>query len=454
VYGHVLLWHQQQNTVYLNAAAGGSYVGPNIANNPGFETWTTATSAPDTWTYANGSTYFSQTTAAANVHSGSYALAVGGYGANGGSGWRVQLKTTIPTIVGHKYTISFWAKGSTIGLTGGPGNPNIGGCYWQGEWDASGSVKYTGDQQITSTAWTKYDMKFDGSTVTPAAATTSTAIQFDMGTIAIGETVWLDDVVINDYTQDSIDAAANASNKILVAARLDSVMQLWIQGNAVAPGIVTHYKGKIPAWDVANEVMTDAGVIRDNKNTSAGNGIYVWTDILGKTGIVNAFKYAHAADPAAKLFINDYNLEASKAKTDSMVALVNYLKSKGAQVDGIGTQMHCSLSSSYAGIDYMFQQLAATGLLVKITELDVTMSASALDHTVGDPITLGYQANMYKYIISSYMKNVPAAQRYGITVWGVDDPDSWRASQLPLLWDKNFAKKPAYSGFLQGLKQQ
>jgi GH35 family endo-1,4-beta-xylanase len=65
------------------------------------------------------------------------------------------------------------------------------------------------------------------------------------------------------------------------------------------------------------------------------------------------------------------------------------------------------------------------------------------------------QSAKYNYVVNSYLKNVPSGQRFGITVWGVDDPESWiilsqGQQDAPLLFDRNFARKPAYAGFLQG----
>jgi hypothetical protein len=81
-----------------------------------------------------------------------------------------------------------------------------------------------------------------------------------------------------------------------------------------------------------------------------------------------ARQYGNSSD---KLFINDYGLENSLAKCDGLIDYVSYIESKGAQVDGIGTQMHLSLSADTSKIAQMFQKLAATGKLIKISEFDI-----------------------------------------------------------------------------------
>jgi endo-1,4-beta-xylanase len=204
-----------------------------------------------------------------------------------------------------------------------------------------------------------------------------------------------------------------------------------------------------------NELFADNGNIRSNTNTDVTpSDVLVWSNYLGRDYALKAFQYAAAADPTATLYINDYNLESSNAKLDSLIAYVAELKARGAKVDGIGTQMHVTRNTGYAGIDRMFQKLAATGLKIRISELDVrtVLTSAAAGPT---PQLLAYQAAMLEYIVDSYIKHVPAAQRGGITVWGVVDKYSWlynNGKEFPLLYDNEYNKKPAYGGFLQGLR--
>lgn len=432
VFGHNLLWYQNQNATYLNGITGASGVTPpNLVPNGDFETWSVS-SNPDQWSvYNHSSGSFSQGTGAGNVESGSSSLQVTVTAA--AAAYTTQIvSASFPTISGHQYRVSFFIKALAAG------------GYWQLE--APFGVNYTGTQSCPTT-WTNETYNFNGSG-------SNASIGFDMG-YANG-TYFIDNVTVVDLTA----AAANAS-PAAVAQRLDSVMQLWISG---PNGIVTRYAGKVKAWDVVNEPMSDGnGALRTSANTTIPSprpaDWFFWTDVLGRTAALSAFQYAHAADPNALLFINEYNLETNTQKLDSLIAYVNELKGEGAHIDGIGTEMHISWNTPYTGIDQAFQALAATGLKIRISELDVKINPllkvgfTALGP---DPVLLGAQAQMYNYVINSYIKNVPAAQRYGVTVWGVDDPNSWLNSKgptdYPLLFDSTFRKKPAYGGVMQALK--
>jgi endo-1,4-beta-xylanase len=131
------------------------------------------------------------------------------------------------------------------------------------------------------------------------------------------------------------------------------------------------------------------------------------------------------------------------------------LKQQGVPIDGIGTEMHITISTAKAGIDYMFQKLAATGLKIRISELDVKVNGNSIYDFSLTPQVLAYQSTTYHDVVSSYLKNVPVAQRQDITVWGVNDANSWlykNGADFPLLFDNSYTPKPAYNGFLQALQ--
>lgn len=415
IFGHTLVWHQNQNANYLKSFAGIIIPTPlNILNNPGFESglsgWSTFNSGNPagsaTITTGSGSNEFRTGTGSVKVINPT---------AYPGSQWRVQVSSTaFATTPTKQYKISYWVKaasaGGSIRLSTGPT-----------------SAQYQGDQTI-GTSWQQV-------TFIITANLSSTTFLFDMGQAA--NTYYIDDASVTEIT-----VAPPAGD---IAIKLDQAMKTFITES------VTRYKGDVYAWDVVNEPMADNGTIRTNSNTTTtGSDVLVWSNYLGKDYALKAFQYAKTADPDALLFINDYSLESNTAKLDSLIKYVEYLNIKGAQVDGIGTQMHILVNTSYDGIDKAFQKLAGTGLKVRISELDIRINSSGRTGFTTTPEILSFQAAMYKYVIDSYIRNVPAAQRGGITVWGVTDADSWYVTvqnkvDFPLLFDNHYAKKPAFS---------
>jgi endo-1,4-beta-xylanase len=439
VYGHNLSWYQQNNTTYLSGIVSGSAAGssnlPNLLMNGGFETtggglfvnWTVFNPANNT----GGNGYFAIGTGA-DAHSGTNSMQA--IVTTGGTNYLVQMSSAgFTTIVGHKYNVSFWIKAATAG-----GSEQI---EFQYDAPTGTSAQYSGNMNNT-TAWTQVNFSF-------TATGTTARLVFDMGQVV--NTYDVDDVSVTDVSAAPPAPAA-------VATAVDSVFKNWITST------VTHYAGKITAWDVVNEPMSDGtGALRTSANAGVSPlpaGQFYWSDYLGRQYALKAFQYARAANPSALLFVNEYNLESSPTKLDSLLGYVAELQAAGAPIDGIGTQMHISILTPNTGIDAAFQRLAATGLKIRISELDIRLNPQeqpGFNPLAIDTSLLSQQSAKYNYVVNSYLKNVPSGQRFGITVWGVDDPESWiilsqGQQDAPLLFDRNFARKPAYAGFLQGLK--
>ncbi|TGZ83773.1 glycosyl hydrolase family 10 protein [Ascodesmis nigricans] len=197
--------------------------------------------------------------------------------------------------------------------------------------------------------------------------------------------------------------------------------------------LVTRYKGLIHHWDVVNEVFNEDGSLRDS----------VFLRVLGEEYIPLSFRIAHAADPDARLYINDYNLDFSGPKLEGMVALVNRLVQQGVPVHGIGTQAHLVVGNG--AIPYFrgtLERLVSTGLEVAVTELDVRMAVPVTEER------LRRQREDYALVVKACRE----VQRcVGVTVWGVSDKHSWVPNTFPgqgaaLLWDEEYKKKLAYEG--------
>ncbi len=358
---------------------------------------------------------------------------------------------------GKTYNMTMTIKGSKSGKVSGR----------LGDWSVNGpnySVSF-------NTEWQNVTVK-----ITPALETSFLLIQVPN---------YIGDVYIKSIKFEGnkpakmIPQTAQEMHDTLVYA-----MDKWIKGMMEACG------GKVKAWDLVNEAISGGGndgqgnyLLQHSKaynpsgNPDAtwdvGGDAFYWQDYMGDLEYVRqACRLARKYGPEdIKLFINDYNLESDWDNNGKVKSLVGWIKKWEAdgvtKIDGIGTQMHISCyenanlqNSNKTHITNMFQIMAASGKLCRVSEMDmgyVRGSNKWVDGLKTEQLTEAEHkkmADFYQWIIKEYFRIIPPEQQWGICQWCTNDAPSnsgWRGGEPVGIWDANNYRKHVYAGFVRGL---
>jgi GH35 family endo-1,4-beta-xylanase len=443
LFGHTLTWHSGQNATYLN-----SLIAP-VELPAGSDPGQGGINVPSESGYAMKMTNPSVVNA-----------------------WEAQTAYDIAGIeTNTEYILKIAAKGSKSGSIG---------------IDLQATANYTGDSFgaiALTTEYKEYELKL-----------TTTAIRnrfiFNFGQYA--GTVFIDDISLKKVgTNVDIIAGGNFENGISGwfgwgnnSTRAQSAEGEGYGGpggtviektpeekktiltdalETFISGIMSVTKDHVKAWDVVNEPMSDwpdqyalkTGI---GKADIAEDEFY-WQDYLGKDYAVKAIQFARKyGNPNDILFINDYGLEGGGNKCKGLIDYVKYVESKGAKVDGIGTQMHINITANKDDIVNMYKLLAATGKMIKVSELDIGLGDN-IKTANATAAMYQQQAEMYKFVIEKYFEIIPKAQQYGITIWSpLDSPDRensfWRRGEPIGIWTESYVRKPAYQAVVEALQKQ
>ena len=212
--------------------------------------------------------------------------------------------------------------------------------------------------------------------------------------------------------------------------------------------VVKRYKDDVYGWDVVNEAIDDRDSIIYRQSA--------WYKICGEDFIAKAFEYAHAADPKAILFYNDYNTENPK-KREKIYQMVRKLKEAGIPIHGVGLQGHWSVNNpSREELEKSIQLFSSLGLQVQITELDVSVyggrqggqliQGQTQAASTFTPEMEEQQREKYKMMFDVFRQYKDKVT--GVTFWNVSDRYSWLDGRgrknYPLLFDMNRQPKKAY----------
>ena len=443
VYGHTLAWHSQQPKAWLlklladKKVEGGEDVWETVANKDFRSDKTIGWKATESeWGYFNS---FSSTDGLKVTTTKSYP-------------WQVQFvpMSDIALTSGKTYTMTMTVKGTGSGkLDGRVGD-------WSG--GANFSVNF-------NTEWN--DVKVE---VKPT---------LDNNFILLHVVNYVGDVYIKNIKFEGYEGQTRPLTQEERHDTLVWAMDKWIKGMMEA------CDGKVKAWDLVNEAVAGADNDRDGYydlqhsegyaqgTWDVGGDAFYWQDHMGDLEYIRqACRLARKYGPEdIVLFINDYNLESDWDNNKKLKSLINWIEKWEAdrvtKIDGIGTQMHisCFENNTHQNnikkhITQMFQLMANSGKLVRVSELDMgyvrgsnRWGASSKTNELTEA-EHKKMADFYEWIIKEYFRIIPPKQQWGICQWCTTDAPAnsgWRGGEPVGIWDINNYRKHVYAGFVRGL---
>ena len=452
VYGHTLAWHSQQPKGWLLKLLAdkpdptAEEVYTEVANKD-FRKDKTVGWKPDNHETELGFSFTFDTTNGMKVTTTkSYS-------------WEVQFvpMNNILLEIGKTYKMTFTVKGSKSGKLDGR----------LGSWDqnagANFSINFTTDWQ---------DVSVD---VKPTMSSNFILLHVPN---YIGD-VYIKNIKFEGNQTPRVPQTAQEMHDTLVYA-----MDKWIKGMMEA------CDGKVKAWDLVNEAISGGGndgsgnyLLQHSQSYNpsgnpdatwdVGGDAFYWQDYMGDLEYIRqACRLARKYGPEdVKLFINDYNLESDWDNNQKVKSLIGWIKKWEkdgvTKIDGIGTQMHISCfenntiqNSIKSHITTMFQLMANSGKLVRVSELDMGYvrgsnrwgsSVKTADLTEAEHKKM---AEFYEWIIQQYLTIIPADQQWGICQWCTTDAPAnsgWRGGEPVGIWDSSYYRKHVYAGFVRGL---
>ena len=451
VYGHTLAWHSQQPKGWLLKL---------LADKPD-------PNAEEVFTTVASKDFRTQQSVGWTSDKNQYGFSISFDATNGmkihttkkcTNSYDVQfiVMENIPVTVGKTYKMTMTVKGSSNGKLHSK----------LGDW---GNGQYP-DIPFT-TEWSDVEVQYKG-------VVANSFFMLQCGDF-VGD-IYVKNIKFEGYTRPAVPQTAQEMHDTLVYA-----MDKWIKGMMAA------CNGKVKAWDLVNEAISGGG--NDGKGNyllqhsqsynptgnpdatwDVGGDAFYWQDYMGDLEYVRqACRLARKYGPEdVKLFINDYNLESDwddNKKVKSLIAWIKKWEEDGVtHIDGIGTQMHIScfednntLNGIKSHITKMFQLMANSGKLVRVSELDMGYvrgknnrwgnSTKTADLTEDEHKKM---ADFYEWIIKEYFRLIPAAQQWGICQWCTTDAPAnsgWRGGEPVGIWDLNYYRKHVYAGFVRGL---
>ncbi|MGA2288945.1 endo-1,4-beta-xylanase [Bradyrhizobium sp.] len=210
--------------------------------------------------------------------------------------------------------------------------------------------------------------------------------------------------------------------------------------------VVGRYRGAVQCWDVVNEPL--AHWPEDDASFRPS----IWASRLRGNYLPIALRATAAADPGARLVLNEYDLEFSgprfMARRHALIRLLRTLRDRDVPLHAVGLQAHLFADRAIDrdGLQTLLAEIAKLKLDVLITQLDV------IDYEL--PGKVSERDAQVASLAAGFLKTVcEVACPKAIVTWGLSDRYSWVPTYFkrpdglpnrPLPLDADLRPKPLY----------
>lgn len=223
---------------------------------------------------------------------------------------------------------------------------------------------------------------------------------------------------------------------------------------AYVDNIMENYGDKVQAWNVASNLIEDLFYsLKSSENMVATDEFYP-NDYLDENWVADVCKEIHSKKADAKLFYSEENMLTDAAKTEAAINYINQWNEAGAKIEGIDAKLDVpynssSLAETKANIDNLLATLKASGLEVRLSDMNVYLADAS--GTIADQSKATFEdykgmAELYAYILNK-AQDVLGDKLYGVSFSIINQGTTGVG-----LWNK-FNRLPTYVGVVNGLQK-
>ena len=223
---------------------------------------------------------------------------------------------------------------------------------------------------------------------------------------------------------------------------------------AYVDSVMQNYGDKVQAWNVASNLIEDLFYsLKSSENMVATDEFYP-NDYLDENWVADVCKEIHSKKADAKLFYSEENLLMDAQKTEAAVNYIKQWNEAGAKIEGIDAKLDVpynssSLAETKANIDNLLATLKASGLQVRLSDMNVYLADAS--GTVADQSKATFEdykgmAELYAYILNK-AQDVLGDKLYDVSFSTINQSTTGVG-----LWN-NFNRLPTYVGVVNGLQK-